>query len=222
MAVLYVAGISISDNLKDIPDKTINIISQCGLIIGEERKIAHKMQNICKSNADIELLNEHSLDEERKKILEKVEKANVSVLFSDAGTPCISDPDYKFIAMCRDKGIKIISLPGPSSITTAISVSGINAKTFYFAGFPPRNNNERRKFFERIEKSRETVVFMERPYALTATLKDMLHIKRKISISLNLGSQDEATYYDYPDKLLEKLEGIKAPFVVVASGKKIV
>ena len=127
MAVLYVAGISISDNLKDIPDKTINIISQCGLIIGEERKIAHKMQNICKSNADIELLNEHSLDEERKKILEKVEKANVSVLFSDAGTPCISDPDYKFIAMCRDKGIKIISLPGPSSITTAISVSGINA-----------------------------------------------------------------------------------------------
>ncbi len=221
MAVLYVAGISISENLKDIPDKTINTINKCSLIIGEERKIALKMQNIAKSSAEIVLVNEHSTDDERKNILEKIEKSEYSVLFSDAGTPCISDPDYKLIAMCRDKGIKIISLPGPSSITSAISVSGINAKTFYFAGFPPRKVDERRKFFERIEKSKETIVFMERPYALTATLKDMVHIKRKISISLNLGSQDEATYYDYPDKLLEKLEGIKAPFVIVAGGKKI-
>lgn len=218
MAVLYVAGISISDNLKDIPEKTIKTINQCSLIIGEERKITSKMQNLCKSNAEIELLNEHSLDEERKKILEKVEKAGISVFFSDAGTPCISDPDYKFIAMCRDKGIKIVSIPGPSSITTAISVSGINAKTFYFAGFPPRKTSERRKFFEGIEKSKETVVFMERPYALTATLKDMVYIKRKISISLNLGSHDEATYYDYPNILLEKLDGIKAPFIVVVGG----
>lgn len=220
MAVLYVAGISISENLKDIPDKTLKIINKCSLIIGEERKIANKMQNIAQSSAEIVLINEHSTDEERKKILSQVEKTEISVLFSDAGTPCISDPDYKFIAMCREKGIKIISLPGPSSITSAISVSGINAKTFYFAGFPPRKADERRKFFEGIEKSKETVVFMERPYALISTLKDMVFIKRKISISINLGCEDEATYYDYPARLIEQLDGIKAPFVVVAGGIK--
>lgn len=220
MAVLYVAGISISENLKDIPDKTLKIINKCSLIIGEERKIANKMQNIAQSSAEIVLINEHSTDEERKKILSQVEKTEISVFFSDAGTPCISDPDYKFIAMCREKGIKIISLPGPSSITSAISVSGINAKTFYFAGFPPRKADERRKFFEGIEKSKETVVFMERPYALTATLKDMAFIKRKISISINLGCEDEATYYDYPAMLIEQLDGVKAPFVVVAGGIK--
>lgn len=220
MAVLYVAGISISENLKDIPDKTINIINKCSLIIGEERKIALKMQSIAKSSAEILLINEHSTDDERKNAVSQVEKSTMSVFFSDAGTPCISDPDYKFIAMCREKGIKIISLPGPSSITSAISVSGINAKTFYFAGFPPRKADERTKFFKDIEKSKETVVFMERPYALSATLKDMVNIKRKVSVSINLGCDDEATYFDYPAKLINKLEGIKAPFVVVAGGIK--
>ncbi len=61
---------------------------------------------------------------------------------------------------------------------------------------------------------------MERPYALSATLKDMLFFKRKVSISLNLDCKDEVTYYDYPDKLLEKLDGVKAPFVIVVSGRK--
>lgn len=219
MAVLYVAGISISENLKDIPEKTIHIINKSSLIIGEERKVALKMQNIAKSSAEIMLLNEHSSDNDRAEVLKAVEKNNISVFFSDAGTPCISDPDYKFIAMCRDKGIQIISLPGPSSITSAISVSGINAKTFYFAGFPPRKIEERRKFFERIEKSKETVVFMERPYALNATLEDMVNIQRKVSVSINLGCENEATFYDYPKILCEKLNGIKAPFVVIIGGR---
>ena len=88
-----------------------------------------------------------------------------------------------------------------------------------YAGFPPREAGKRRQFFENIEKSKVTTVFMERPYSLTGTLKDMLFFKRKVSISLNLGCHDEVTYYDYPDKLLERLEGVKAPFVIVAGGK---
>ena len=220
MAVLYIAGISISENLKDIPGKTIKTISNCDIIIGEERKVALNMQNIAKSTAEILLVNEHSTDEERFYIYEKIKKVEKAVLFSDAGTPCISDPDYKLIAICRDNGIKIISLPGPSSITTAISVSGINAKTFYFAGFPPRKESERKIFFEKLEKNNETVVFMERPYALSATLKDMARLQKKVSISLNLGCEDEETYYDFPKKLLDKLNGKKAPFVVVVEGVK--
>lgn len=220
MPVLYVAGVSISENVKDIPEKTLKIISKCTVAVGEERKVSLKLLNAAASNAELYLINEHTEDSQRHEVLKAVLQAEYSVFFSDAGTPCISDPDYKFISMCRDKGIIIKSLPGPSSITSAISVSGINAKTFFFAGFPPREQEKRRKFFTNIEKSSITNVFMERPYALSATLKDISFFKRKVSISLNLGCVDEATYYDYPNKLLEKLDGIKAPFVIVVSGKK--
>lgn len=220
MPVLYAAGVSISKNIKDIPEKTLNIISKCTIAVGEERSVALKLLNAAKSSAELYLINEHTEDSQRIEILKAVAGAEYSVFFSDAGTPCISDPDYKFISMCRDKGIIIKSLPGPSSITAAISVSGINAKTFFFAGFPPRESEKRRKFFENIEKSSITNVFMERPYALSATLKDISFFKRKVSISLNLGCEDEATYYDYPARLLEKLNGVKAPFVIVVNGKK--
>lgn len=220
MPVLYVAGVSISENVKDIPEKTLKIISRCSVAVGEERKVSLKLLNAASSHAELYLINEHTENNQRYEALNAVAQAEYSVFFSDAGTPCISDPDYKFISMCRDKGIIIKSLPGPSSITSAISVSGINAKTFFFAGFPPREQEKRRKFFEHIEKSSATNVFMERPYALSATLKDISFFKRKVSISLNLGCENEATYYDYPNKLLEKLNGVKAPFVIVVSGKK--
>lgn len=220
MPVLFVAGVSISDNVKDIPVKTLEVIRKCSVAIGEERRSALRLLSAAKSSAELYLINEHTEDKERAEILEVCEKAEYSVFFSDAGTPCISDPDYKFIKMCRDKGITIRSLPGPSSITSAISVSGINAKSFFFAGFPPRDKEKRRKFFENIEKSNVTQVFMERPYALSPTLQDILFFKRKVSISLNLGCEDEATYYDYPNKLLEKLAGVKAPFVAVVESKK--
>lgn len=219
MPTLYVAGISISDNIADTDTKTLQIINKCNIAIGEERKIASKLLNLTKSNAELFLINEHTDDNTRYEILEKVKKVEYSIFFSDAGSPCISDPDYKFIALCRDSGISIKSIPGPSSITAAISVSGINATTFFFAGFPPREQNKRKKFFENIEKSEITQVFMERPYCLTSTLKDMIFFKRKISISINLGCHNEQTFYDYPSKLLAQLENIKAPFIIVVGRK---
>ncbi len=219
MALLYVAGISISDNIKDIPEKTLRIISKCSIAVGEERKTAVKLLNAAKSDAELFLINEHTDDKERYEILEKVKNVEVSVLFSDAGTPCISDPDYKFILMCKQAGINVKSLPGASSVTTAISVSGIDAKTFFFAGFPPRDSAKRKKFFDDILKSKVTTVFMERPYALLSTIKDMEFIKRKISLSLNLGCDNEENFYDYPKNLIKYLENKKAPFVVVIGNK---
>lgn len=220
MSILYVAGVSITDNPKDIADKTLKIISECSVAVGEERKFSLRLLNTAKSNAELYLINEHSTDKDRQEVLSVVKSVEKSVFFSDAGTPCISDPDYQFIKLCRENGVEVRSIPGPSSITSAISVSGIKADKFYFAGFPPREKDNRRKYFEEIENRKITTVFMERPYALESTLKDMAVIKRKISVSINLGMDDEKTYFDYPVKLIEFLSGIKAPFVVVVPEKK--
>lgn len=215
MPVLYVAGVSLTDNPKDVPLKTLDIIRNCQTAIGEDRKNAIRLLKAASSDAELYLINEHSGDKERKEALEAILKCERSVFFSDAGTACISDPDYRFISMSRKAGVIIKTLPGPCSITAAISVSGIDVSSFFFAGFPPKEKEKRKNFFNKINKSAVTAVFMERPYALETTLKDMLFIKRKISISINLGMDGEENLFDYPDNLLKKLSGIKAPFVMV-------
>lgn len=216
---LYVASITISDNLKDTDARVLNLLKQADIAIGEERSVANKLLRIADSNAKLFLLNEHSNIEDKKALIEEVKKVEKAVLFTDAGTPCISDPDYLFIKLCRQEKIIIRSLPGPSSITSAISVSGINATSFFFAGFPPKDETARRKFYARIASNSHTIVFMERPYALTKTLEEITFIRRKISLSINLGSDSERTYYDYPDNILSQIGDIKAPFVIVMPGR---
>lgn len=216
MPTLYVAGVSINDNPKDISPVTLGIIKECGVVVGEERKMTLRLLNAAGSpDKEFYLINEHSGAEEREKALEAVLKSNKSVFFSDAGTPCISDPDPSFIAMARNAAVEIKSLPGASSLTSAISVSGIEAKTFFFAGFPPREKEKRKSFFAEIASSKNTVVFMERPYSLAQTLSDMERIKRKISLSINLGFGDEKNFFDTPQNLSKSLPEHKAPFVIV-------
>lgn len=217
MPILYVAGVSISENPKDISNKTLSIINECQIVVGEERKSALRLLSVAGStDKELYLINEHSCREDRQEALAAILKSEKSVLFSDAGTPCISDPDWSLIDMCRKNGVEIRSLPGPSSLTTALSVSGMDAKTFFFAGFPPKEKDKRKIFFDEINKSKNVTVFMERPYALEQTLNDMINITRKISLSVELGCGNEKNYFETPKKLLEILKKIKAPFVIVA------
>lgn len=224
MSVLYVAGVSLSENPKDVSPITIEAVRKAPVLIGEERRFALRL--ISASGAGekkLYLINEHSSDSDREQALKAVMSADMSVFFSDGGTPCISDPDSKFVAMCRNAGIEIKALPGPSSVTAAVSVSGIDAKRFFFAGFPPRRGPERERFFRDISLSAVTSVFMERPYALEATLRDMASsVSRAFSLSVDLGGKGERTLYGRAEELLEKLSGVKAPFVAVVppAGKK--
>lgn len=222
MPVLYVAGVSLSANPKDISPVTRDAIRAADVVIGEERHETLRLLAATETGEkELFLINEHSSEEDRKRALEAVKSSNKAVFFSDAGTPCISDPDFRFIAMCRDAGVKIKALPGPSSITAAISVSGIDAKRFFFAGFPPRAGADRERFFKNIASSGVASVFMERPYALEATLRDMaLYVTKAFSVSINLGGDGERTLYGKAEELLKELSGIKAPFVVVVPPDK--
>lgn len=217
MSILYVAGVSISDNPKDISPVTLNKIKEAKVVIGEERKNTLRLLKIAEAddNKEIYFINEHSKDSDRNEVLKAVLSSDISVFFSDCGTPCISDPDYNFIRMCRQKGVIIKSLAGASSITTAISVAGINASKFLFAGFPPKKDVDRKKFFKEVLSSKVAVVFMERPYSLENTLKDISCCDRKISLSINLGMDNELNLYDKPLSLIDKVKGIKAPFIIV-------
>ena len=109
-------------------------------------------------------------------------------LVSDAGTPAISDPGFKLVRECIKEGLKVESLPGASSVLTALTVSGLPTDKFLFVGYPPHKPGHRVTFFENIkfslEKINSTVILFEAPHKIETSLKDMQGVLGDIDIVL--------------------------------------
>ncbi len=109
-------------------------------------------------------------------------------LVSDAGMPAISDPGFKLVRECIKEGLRVESLPGASSVLTALTVSGLPTDKFLFVGYPPHKPGHRLDFFKDIKTSLETVnstlIFFEAPHKLQTSLKDLQNVFGDIDIVL--------------------------------------
>ncbi len=107
-------------------------------------------------------------------------------LVSDAGTPTISDPGFKLVRECVKEGIKIESLPGASSVITALAVSGLPTDKFLFLGYPPRKPGHRKTIFEKVKQAQElvksTIILFEAPHKIIHTLEDLKEVFGDIDI----------------------------------------
>lgn len=95
---------------------------------------------------------------------------------SDAGTPLISDPGYRLVRACGEQGIAVIPLPGASAVMAALCVSGLPTDRFLFAGFPPPKSAARGRFLSELSGIPATLVIMESPRRLAASLAQMAEI----------------------------------------------
>ncbi|PLX67496.1 MAG: hypothetical protein C0603_08870 [Denitrovibrio sp.] len=222
MQIIYVAGTDITGDYSNTSPVLQEIARSCGLIIGEDRRnLGRFVAGTGVRDTEQMFLNEHSLDREKEFLLEVCGEHEKSLLISDAGTPCVADPGYDFINMAWKAGCEIISIPGPSSITAALSVSGYLAESFHFMGFPPKDNDQRKKFIDRVHNHKDTVVLMERPYAVAQLMDEVAYIDKQMSLSFNLGMPDEKTYRGKAKDIIKAIPAdIKAPFVLVISKKR--
>ncbi len=139
----------------------------------------------------------------------------------------ISDPGYKLINFCIKNDIRVVSVPGPSSIIPALQVSGIPINEFYFAGFMPKNKNDIIKFFENIKKINKSSVFFVSSHKIKVCL-DFLESEmtdRTISVSKEITKINEKTFRGLaPDTKKEislKTENFKGEFVIVIEEKSL-
>ncbi|MDR2104242.1 MAG: hypothetical protein LBP51_00640 [Deferribacteraceae bacterium] len=216
MPCILVAGAPLSGAFnRELLEK----IAKADLLVAEERKSALRLLTAAKRR-DIPfiLLNEHSTTKDIPAIAELAAKKDFTVFVSDAGTPCIADPDYRFIDACIALGVEMRTLPGASSITAALSVSGFDAARFNFFGFPPKQAAARADFYKELACCPFTAVFLERPYALERTVKELAEHNFFVSISISLGGVDEKNLRGFAKELIGEVKGIKAPFTVVKRG----
>jgi len=216
MPTLIVTALPIDRQWRKVDPRVIEAVLKCDLLIAEERKNAMRLLTaIGCPDKPLLLLNEHSSDSDRTEIAKKIKETDKTVFVSDAGTPCIADPDYILVDRCIKAGVEIAAVPGASSITAALSVSGFPADKFIFLGFPPKDGKARRRFFSALESNEITAVFLERPYALKRTLEDMFYIKRDISVSIDIGCESGINIRGEVLSIMKQTQERKGAFVVV-------
>ena len=130
-------------------------------------------------------------------------------LVSDAGTPTISDPGFKLTQKCHTEGIAIEALPGPCSVTTALSASGFPSEMFSFLGYLPKTVSEKMSLIAKGAQLGQTIVFFDSPNRLVkslATIADVMGPDHLIFVGMELTKLHETHYRGKVGDILEELQ----------------
>jgi len=221
--MLYVVATPIG-NLKDISLRALEVLKNVDLILCEDTRVTKKLLNYY--NIKTPVLSYHSYSKLRRinYILDLLSQKKKMALVCDAGTPGISDPGEKLISLIKSKipDTKIVPIPGPCALITALCISGIPSDRFLFLGFLPKKK-KRKKFIKRIIEEEIPVVFYESPYRILLTLREIKENLEKENISKNvivfkeLTKKFENRFEGNFDKVIKELENqkIKGEFVVI-------
>ncbi len=189
MGILYIVATPIG-NLQDITQRAIKTLQSVDVIACEDtRKTGILLSQVIPIESPKPRLISYYEQNELQRIPEIIaalkDGLNIA-LVSDAGTPTISDPGFKLVREAIKEGIKVESIPGPSSVITALTVSGLPTDKFLFVGYPPRKPGHREKMFQDLKKLsvKTTIILFEAPHKILRTLEELKNVFGDIDIVL--------------------------------------
>ena len=214
---LYIVSTPIG-NLDDITLRALDILKNSDIILCEDTRHSIKLLNHFKIKK--KLISYHKFNEKKQlsKVIEYFNQGKILSLISDAGTPLLSDPGKLLVNHCVNKGISIVPIPGASSITSALSVSGFKDK-FLFYGFLPKTENEVEKVLTDLSLNVATQVFFIPPKKLNFYIKKFkkFYSGRKILIAKEITKIHETFIREDIDKLKLFKSKIKGELTIVIS-----
>ncbi|MCF8262284.1 MAG: 16S rRNA (cytidine(1402)-2'-O)-methyltransferase [Melioribacteraceae bacterium] len=218
-STLYIVPTPIG-NPKDITLRAFEVLKSADLIICEEYKPARRFLSNYEIKSELLAMNEHNEKDERNAIILKILECKNVALISDCGTPVFSDPGQKLLETAIEFGINIITLPGPSSLMTALSGAGIDVDRFYFYGWLPREKDERKRELLELRKRKELIVLMDTPYRLIKILSEIESFfgkNREIILAYELTKPKEYFYRGTVSKIHSDAQKInlKGEFVLL-------
>lgn len=190
--MLYIVSTPIG-NLKDITLRAIETLQSVDAIICEDTRRTSLLLNHFQIHRPLFVLNDFNEAKNLDSIIRRLKSGENLALVSDAGTPLISDPGYKLLRACLESGIEVDSIPGPSSVITALTLSGLPPDKFLFLGYLPEKPGHRMKWLESLKLHPEgakldhlevTVIIFVSPHKLLRTLEDMRNVFGDIEVVL--------------------------------------
>lgn len=194
-------------NLKDITLRAIETLKLGEYFYAEDTRVFKKLLEsleIDYSSKFIDSFHEHSAGK-IKNIVEKIQSGIPVYLVSDAGSPLISDPAYPLLKKMREEGIEIKTIPGVTSVVTALELSGLPPLPFHFWGFISRSKNERKEFFNDLSLQPGTHIFFESPHRIFETIESFFQVlpEGELVITKELTKTFESVYRITRNNLFE-------------------
>jgi 16S rRNA (cytidine1402-2'-O)-methyltransferase len=221
MSKIYVVGTPIG-NLQDMTPRAIQTLREVDFILCEDTRVTQKLLSHFEIKNKTLSFHKFSEDNKYQKIFDLLNNGKNLALVSDAGTPAISDPGAYLIKEIRENlpEVEIVTIPGPSALTAAISIAGLTSEKFVFIGFPPHKKG-RKTFFEEVASYEIPVIFYESKHRILKALESLSEIvpNREIFLAKELTKLNEKYFTGTANEIIEKLKTdenlLKGEFVVI-------
>jgi 16S rRNA (cytidine1402-2'-O)-methyltransferase len=219
MPILYVVATPIG-NLEDISLRALRVLREVKLIAAEDTRKTRRLLTAYDIKTPMTSYYEHNKMTKLDYILDQLKESDIA-LVSEAGMPGISDPGYELIAAASKQNIPVVPIPGPSAITTALAVSGLPTDTFKFIGFLPNKASARRRALEAIKDEPGTIIALEAPHRIIATLEDILFVlgDRRIAVCRELTKLHEEIFRGTVEEAIKHFTAPRGEFTLVIEGK---
>jgi len=214
---LYIVSTPIG-NLDDITLRAIEVLKNSDIIICEDTRHSIKLLNHLKIKKKMVSYHKFNEKKQTKEVIKLINEGKILSLISDAGTPLLSDPGRLLLSECIKSKINIVPIPGASSITTAMSISGFSDK-FLFYGFLPKTENELNKVLKNLSNNSFSIVFFIPAIKVNFYLKSFKnHFSgRKIMIAREITKIHESFYREDVDNLKMFKNPLKGELTIVIS-----
>lgn len=170
--ILYVTGTPIG-NLEDITLRQLRILEEVDFIAAEDTRVTRKLLTHFELKTPLVSYHDHSGNAAAQAIADRIAAGESCAIVTDAGMPCISDPGEELVRICRERGISVQAVPGPSAVVTALSVSGGSTAQFVFYGFLPVDKKPRNEILTQLQHESRTAILYEAPHKLCRTIADL-------------------------------------------------
>jgi len=206
-------------NPKDITIRAVETLKKVDFVACEElRRGSTLLKKLNILEIECFELNEHNEETGTGEIIELLTAGKTVGLISDCGTPVFADPGTLLIRECIANGIKVVPIPGPSSLMAAISLSPLPLDDFYFAGFLPRRTEDRQKKLKNLSSYKCPIILLDTPYRmnkLLAEVRDFLGKNKRVTLLVDLTKQTENIFHGNIRDVSKQVEGEKAEFILI-------
>jgi 16S rRNA (cytidine1402-2'-O)-methyltransferase len=212
-------------NWEDITLRALRVLKEVDLVVYEERKEGSRLLRQYGIEKPVESLNEHNEAAATHTILERMKSGASVALVSDAGTPVFSDPGLTLVQRALQAGIRVVPVPGASSLMPALIVSGFPIREFLFQGFLSPKRERRLTELQKLKRETRTIVLMEAPYRLVQLVRDIADVfgdSRRLCVAFDLTLPTEEIFHGSAPALYKRFvkETRKGEFVLLLEAQR--
>lgn len=225
-SALYIVPTPIG-NLDDITIRAIDVLKNATLIAAEDTRHSKiLLDKLGISGTKMISCHDHNEEQRADMIIDEVKKGGIVALISDAGSPLINDPGYRVVTICSKQNVKVVPLPGPCALITALEASALPTDKFMFCGFFPVKEKELTDTVQALSDVDYTAVFYETPRRIIDTMEIVAKVlpEHDVTLCREMTKTFESFYRlkakDAPEFLKADSDRTKGEFVVAIGALK--